>query len=152
MSAEPFSLDTNILVYAHDSNAGAKHTLAVEIIERAVRCDCRLTLQSLSEFYVAVTRKGIVARAEAGAQVEDWLVLFPVLAATADTVRAALAHATAGRANYWDALLVATAGEGGCGFVLSEDMADGGRLGSVAIANPFDGDLLTDVAERLLTP
>jgi predicted nucleic acid-binding protein len=152
MSAEPFSLDTNILVYAHDSNAGAKHALAREIVRRAVRCDCRLTLQSLSEFYVAVTRKGIVARAEAGAQVEDWLVLFPVLAPTPEAVRAALAHATAGRASYWDALLVATAGEGGCVSVLSEDMADGRRLGSVDIANPFDGDVLTDIAEKLLTP
>ncbi|HWE99306.1 MAG TPA: hypothetical protein VG248_05880, partial [Caulobacteraceae bacterium] len=104
----------------------------------------------LSEFYVVVTRKGIVPKAEAAAQVEDWLMLFPALAPTPAAVRAALAHAAAGRAGYWDALLVATAGEGGCGTVLSEDMADGGRLGSVTVVNPFDGADLADLAERLL--
>ena len=65
---------------------------------------------------------------------------------------AALAHASAGRASYWDALLVATAGEGGCGTVLSENMADDGQLGSVTIVNPFQGDSLPDVVQRLLAP
>jgi predicted nucleic acid-binding protein len=152
MNAEPFSLDTNILVYALDSAAGPRHALAAEIVARAATCDCRLTLQSLSEFYVVVTRKGIVPKAEAAAQVEDWLMLFPALAPTPAAVRAALAHASTGRASYWDALLVATAGEGGCGTALSEDMADGGRLGSVTIVNPLQGDSLSDVTKRLLTP
>jgi predicted nucleic acid-binding protein len=151
MSAEPFSLDTNILVNALDNAAGPRHALAAEIIGRAATCDCRLTLQSLSEFYVVVTRKGIAPKAEAAAQVEDWLVLFPTLAPTPGAVRAALAHAAAGRASYWDALLVETAGEGGCGTVLSEDMADSGRLGSVTIVNPFDGGALTDRATALLS-
>jgi predicted nucleic acid-binding protein len=151
MSAEPFSLDTNILVYALDSAAGPRHALAAEIIARAATCDCRLTLQSLSEFYVAVTRKGIVPKPEAAAQVEDWLVLFPSLAPTPEAVRGALAHASAGRASYWDALLVATAGEGGCGSVLSEAMADGTRLGAVTIVNPFDAAALSDRATALLS-
>lgn len=82
MSAETFSLDTNILVYALDSAAGVRHALAAEIVARAATCDCRLTLQSLSEFYGVVPRKGIVPKAEAAAQVEDWLLLFPALAPT----------------------------------------------------------------------
>ena len=151
MSAEPFSLDTNILVYAFDSAAGSKHALAAEIVARAATCDCRLTLQALSEFYVVVTRKGLVPPAEAAAQVEDWLLLFPTLAATATAVRAATAHAAAGRASYWDALLVATTAEAGCRSLLSEDMADGGKLGAVTVINPFGGAALTDLAEQLLT-
>ena len=110
MSAERFSLDTDILVYAFDGSAGARHALAAEIVTRAARRDCRLTLQSLSEFFVVVTGKGIVPRAEAAAQVEDWLVLFATLAPTPSAVRAASAHAIAGSASYWDALLVETAG------------------------------------------
>jgi predicted nucleic acid-binding protein len=49
----------------------------------------------------------------------------------------ALADAVAGRASYWDALLVATAAEAGCELILSEDMADGTRLSGVEIHNPF---------------
>jgi len=50
----------------------------------------------------------------------------------------ALADAGARRASYWDALLVATAAEAGCGLILTEDLADGGKLGGVEIHNPFD--------------
>jgi len=55
----------------------------------------------------------------------------------ADAVRAALADSVAGRASYWDALLVATAAEAGCTLVLSEDMADGTSFSGVEIHNPF---------------
>ncbi|MBI3515449.1 MAG: hypothetical protein HY060_15525, partial [Proteobacteria bacterium] len=40
-------------------------------------------------------------------------------------------------AAYWDALLIATAGEAGCGVILTEDLGDGATLGTVAIHNPF---------------
>lgn len=65
-----FTLDTDLLVYSVDSTAGARHDLAVEIVDRATECDCYLTLQALSEFYAAVTRNGIVRPAEAAAQAE----------------------------------------------------------------------------------
>ena len=150
MSGERFSLDTNILVYALDAAAGAKHLLAAQIVDRAVDRDCLMTLQALSEFYAAVSRKGLVPKAEAAAQVEDWLLLFATLAPTPSAVRAALALGAAGRAAYWDALLAATAAEGGCTILLSEDMADGARLGAVTILNPFDGDRLAPGAAQLL--
>jgi len=152
MSAERFSLDTNILVYALDGGGGLKHEVAAEIVDRATERDCWLTLQSLSEFYVAVTRKSLVSKQEAAAQVEDWLLLFPTLAVTPLAIRAALAHAEAGRASYWDALLVETAGEGGCAFLLSEDMTDGGRLGAVTVANPFGAHGMAPTAARILSP
>jgi predicted nucleic acid-binding protein len=150
MSAEAFSLDTNILVHALDAAAGRKQALAAEILDRAVELDCRLTLQALSEFYVAVTRKGMAPKAEAAAQVEDWLVLFPILSPGPAAVRAALAQAQRGQASYWDALLVATAAEGGCAVVLSEDMADGGRLGAARIVDPFAETGLSAAAQAVL--
>ena len=151
MSAERFSLDTNILVYALDASAGRKHVIAAEIVDRAIDGDCALTLQALSEFYVAATREGIVAKADAAAQVEDWLLLFPTLSHSPSAVRSALADSVAGRASYWDALLVATAAEAGCAVVLSEDMADGGAVAGVRIVNPFGADGLAEEAEAVLT-
>src|SRR5437868_7770651 len=89
MSAEGarFTLDTNLLVYSLDSAAGARHEVALEIVDRAVQSDCWLTLQALSEFHAAVTRKGIVSPAEAAEQVVDWLELFPTVAASAAAIR-----------------------------------------------------------------
>ncbi len=150
MSGERFTLDTNILVYALDASAGRKHAIAAEIVDCAIEADCCLTLQALSEFFVAVTRKGIAPRAEAAAQVEDWLLLFPTVSHSASAVRAALAETAAGRASYWDALLVATAAEAGCRAVLSEDMADGGAVAGVRIFNPFGADGLAPAAKAVL--
>jgi predicted nucleic acid-binding protein len=132
-----FTLDTNLLVYSVDNTAGARHGLAIEIVDRATECDCFLTLQVLSEFYAAVTCKTIVRPAEAAAQVQNWLGAFRCTTASSKAVLTALTDAVAGRASYWDALLVATASEIGCKIMLSEDMTNGGFLGDVRICNPF---------------
>jgi predicted nucleic acid-binding protein len=108
-------------------------------------------LQALSEFYFAVTCKRIAPPDEAAALAGAWLEAFPTIAATRGAVRAALGAAAAGRASYWDALLVATAAEAGCSVILTEDMADGAMLAGVRIHNPFSGSGgLTEEARRLL--
>ena len=148
---ERFTLDTNLLVYAIDNAAGTRHDAARQIIQHAVRVDCWLTLQAVSEFYAVVTRKGIVQPPDAAAQAVDWLDLFPCAVASGVAVRTALADAAVGRASYWDALLVATAGEAGCRVILTEDLADGADLGGVRIHNPFlPSGWLTEQARGLL--
>lgn len=133
----PFTLDTNILVCSVDRPQGERHELALKIVDRAPETDCRLTLQAISEFYSAVTRKRILLAPRAAALAEAWLAVFPCVIGSATAVRSALSAAIAGRAPYWDALLVATAAESGCGMILTEDMADGTTLSGVAIHNPF---------------
>ena len=140
MSAERFTVDTNILVYSIDRDAGLRHRISRAIVEGAVRRNCWLTLQSVSEFYAAVTRKRRMPPHDAASQANDWLDLFPTLQSTPGAARVALAEAAAGRSSYWDALLLATAAEGGCHTILTEDMADGSVLGGVRIVNPFGSD------------
>jgi len=55
MSAERFTLDTNVLVYAVDAHEGSKREFAARIIEAAVGLDCPLAVQAVGEFYVAAT-------------------------------------------------------------------------------------------------
>lgn len=145
-----FTLDTNLLVCGVDRSAGVKHRLSAQILLLAPRLDCWLTLQSLSEFYSVATRKRVMLASEAAAQVNDWLMFFPTMAVSADAIRAALADSVAGRASYWDALLVATAAEAGCRVILTEDLSDGTQLGAVEIHNPFGPADLTPRARRLL--
>jgi predicted nucleic acid-binding protein len=146
-----FSLDTNLLVYSVDSTAGSRHQTAIELVDRATECDCYLTVQALSEFYVVVTRKGMVRPADAAAQAMNWLDAFRCTAASPNAVRSALAEATAGRASYWEALLVATVRKAGCSVLLTEDMGDGTEVGGVRIHNPFtpSGEL-NPIARQLL--
>jgi predicted nucleic acid-binding protein len=150
MTAERFSLDTNVLVYSADRDAGVRHALACEIVERAARRPCVLIVQALGEFYRAVTRKRIVPEAEAATQVDEWLELFPTAAADARGLRAALRAAHGGRFSFWDALFLATAAEAGCAAVISEDFHDGARMGAVVVRHPFKNEKLTDAVQRLL--
>jgi len=82
MSRERFSIDTNILVYSIDSDAGEKHSIAVTLMDALVEYDCIITLQALAEFFHAVTRKGKAPISEAQEIVNDWMLLFPIATAT----------------------------------------------------------------------
>lgn len=148
MSAERFTLDTNILVYSMDTGAGDRKLRAARVIELARRRGCWLTLQAVSEFYAAATRKRLVSLTEAADQANDWLTMFPAVPASVSAVRAALS--AAGRASYWDALLVASAAEAGCTSILTEDMADGAALFDVRVLNPLAGKHFSDPVRRLL--
>lgn len=150
MSAERFTLDTILLVYAVDRTAGWKHELSMEIVDRAVECDCTLTIQALAEFFAAVTRKGLVPKAEAAAQVEDWLELFPTTAADDVALTFALASTKTGRFGFWDALLLATAHVAGCSVVLTEDLHDGAALEGIVVRHPFRAKQLLQPVRDLL--
>ena len=151
MTGERFTLDTNILSYSIDNAAGVRQAMARRIIDMSLACDCWLTLQSVSEFYAAATRKGRMPIEDAAAQAADWLDLFPMIAASATAIRSALLVASSRRASYWDALLVATAAEGGCSTILTEDLADGTTMGGVRVLNPFGDIDLTEAAQQLLS-
>jgi predicted nucleic acid-binding protein len=145
-----FSLDTNVLVYSADRAGGERHERALDIIDRAVRRDCVLTLQALAEFFYVTTRKRMVARAEAAAQLRDWTTEFPTLVADSGALWTALEFTVHGRFGWWDALLLATAERHGCKIVLSENMQDGTRFGDVTILNPFVGEELPEAVAALL--
>lgn len=150
MSGSRFTLDSNILVYALDRQAGERHRLASVIIDRAVLLDCRVTLQAISEFFAVCVRTRLVPIDEAMAQACDWLDMFATAAASADAIRAALSLATSRRASYWDALLVTTAAEAGCSAILTDDLGSGTVLAGVRVVHPFDGARLSPEAEALL--
>jgi len=151
MSDRHFTLDTNILVDALDRQAGTRHALASHIIGLAtVSTNCWLTLQSISEFYAAATRKGLVPVTGARDQALDWLNMFRITAASVSAVRTALGIAASGRASYWDALLVITAAEAGCTAILTEDLADDTTFAGVRVIHPFAGATLSAAAEALL--
>ena len=76
-----FSLDTNILVYAVDRDAGERHERSRDLLGRAARRDCVLTVQALAEFFHAMTRKNLLEPGRASAFVRDWLDVFHVTSA-----------------------------------------------------------------------
>ncbi len=135
-----FSLDTNILVYAIDRDAGERHERSRSLLGRAARADCVLTVQALGEFFHATTRKNLLEPARAGALVRDWLDVFRIAAADGATLVDAMDAVAEHRLSFWDAMLWATVRQSGCSAILSEDMQDGRRLSGVEFVNPFTAD------------
>lgn len=144
-----FSLDTNILVYAVDRDAGERHERSRVLLAQVARADCVLTVQALAEFFHATTRKNLLAPAGAGAFVRGWLDVFRVAVADGASVIEAMDAVAEHRLSFWDAMLWATARQAGCSAILSEDMQDGRRLGGVEFVNPLP-DGATARLDRLL--
>ncbi len=150
MSAEFYTLDTNILVYAVEPAEAWKHHLATAIVDCSIERSCILTVQSLAEFVAVATRRAKRSRIEAVAQARDWLRAFPIVAADADALEVAYAAVEKERFGLSDALLLATARQAGCTIALSEDMHDGARLDGIVVRNPFAGQALAEELRPLL--
>jgi predicted nucleic acid-binding protein len=143
-----FTLDTNILVYAANRDAGVLHRKAQVVVRRAADSGCILLLQALAEFFrVAVAKSGLAVK-EAERIVNAWRDVFPVHCADERALVDAMDAVAAHKLAFWDAMLWATARRAGCRVVLSEDFQDGRELGGVVFLNPFAANaspLLIDV-------
>jgi predicted nucleic acid-binding protein len=135
-----FTLDTNVLVYAIDTNAGDRHTIALDIVGRARGRDCVLTLQSLAELFRVLTGQRLnVPAATAADIVQQWRDTMPVVAADEDCLTDAIDAVTHHSWSFWDAMIWATAKKHGCRLLVSEDCQPGRTLGAVTMINPFIG-------------
>ena len=150
MSAERFSIDTSVLVYSVDARESVKHELAVAVIGKAVRLDCPLALQAIGEFYVAATARLKLDAKDAARRADQLMTSFETFPHSKTAMRAAADEASKGRFSFWDGLILASAAEAGCTHLLSEDITDGARFGSIVVVHPFDGKDLSSGAKELL--
>ena len=129
-------VDTNILVYAHDRSAGKKHEKAVELLVRLFEEKTKaVSVQVLTEFYAAATKKLAMTSAEAEQVLIDmaaWVIHRPD---HADLIRAAGLQRRH-HISWWDALIVNSAIELGCSVLWTEDLSSGQRYGGVMARNP----------------
>jgi len=132
-----FSIDTNVLIYSIDADAGLRHEQAMALLDELAERDCMLTLQALAELFHAVTCKDKVPVADARAMVQDWMTLFPTATADARTLPAAIELRAEHGFAFWDAMLVQTARGAGVTRLLTEDMQHGRRVGPLLLENPF---------------
>jgi predicted nucleic acid-binding protein len=137
MTNKRLTLDTNILIYAIDRDAGKKHEMAMQTVESAMDMDCILTIQALAEFYSAATRKGYASHDRVAPIIDAWRQVFPVVGNNEKV----LMRAMQARANYdlsfWDAMIWAAAKEASCTLLLTEDFTHNQKIEGVLIQNPF---------------
>lgn len=138
MSDKTF-VDTNVLIYAHDVDAGRKHEIAKAVLrELWVEQTGVVSTQVLQEFYVNATRKirTPLPKAAARSVVATYGAWCVDGINTADINTAFQIEDDAG-IGFWDALIVAVAARSGARRVLSEDLNSRQSMAGVTIENPF---------------
>jgi predicted nucleic acid-binding protein len=140
MSAETSGfLDTNILIYAHDVDAGDRHWRAKEVVRRFWDSgQGMLSTQVLNEFYVNATQKipSPMDPPRVRAVIQAYLS-WNVQTLGPDSVLAASEIQQRYRISYWDALIVHAASKGGASVLYTEDLNAGQVMEGVRIVNPL---------------
>ena len=138
MSALVF-VDTNVLLYTVDSRDLAKQATARVWVTWCWKQQAgRISTQVLNEFYNnAITKfKSTMPVQQARARVRDLRQWQPPHLDTY-TVDGAWALQDRYQLSYWDALIISSAQQQGCSFLLSEDMQHLQRFETVQLVNPF---------------
>jgi predicted nucleic acid-binding protein len=132
-------VDTNILVYAHDTSAGYKHAAARALVEDLWNSGLGvLSTQVLQEFCVSVRRRAArpMPASEVRALVQDFS-RWRVVVNTSESVVRGLEIESRYKISFRDALIVQAAEDAEASILYSEDLTNGQRYGSVRVANPF---------------
>jgi predicted nucleic acid-binding protein len=132
-------VDSNVLIYAHDLDAGPRQQRAAKrLIELWDAQAGRLSTQVLQEFYVNVTQKIKVPLSRSAARevvrnyapwVESWI--------TPATVIRASEIGDVWHLSFWDGMILAAAEEIHATKLLSEDLNHDQVIAGVRIVNPF---------------
>lgn len=131
------ALDTNILAYAEGVNGAAMQQRTLDLIPRLPDDVPALPVQVLGELFNVLVRKARRAPADARAVILRWRDSYPVIESSRSAILAAVDLATDHQLSIWDAVILASAGEGGCRLLLSEHLQDGFTRGGVTVVNPY---------------
>jgi predicted nucleic acid-binding protein len=132
-------VDTNILVYAHDSTAGAKHERAKTLVERLWQERTgAISTQILQELAMNLRRKVAAPLSVKEVQeiISDYLT-WQVIVNDGAAILEALDFEQRYKISFWDALIVQAAHTAGAQVLYTEDLADGQRYGNVMVENPL---------------
>lgn len=137
--ADKYFVDTNILIYAHDRDAGLKHDRARQLIEHLWKTGQGvLSTQILQELCLNLRRK--VARPlpvdEIRRLIQDYLS-WEIVVNTPASVIQALEIELRYKISYWDALVLQAADNCGAAVLYSEDLAAGQKYGAIRVVNPL---------------
>ncbi|MGB2715417.1 MAG: PIN domain-containing protein [Vicinamibacterales bacterium] len=137
--SDKFFVDTNILMYAHDSSAGEKHERAKALLEVLWRDRTGVVItQVLQELTVNLRRKaGRPLDARATREIVADYLTWQVVVNGGESILDALDLEERYQISFWDALVLHAAHASGAEVLYSEDLSHGQTYGSVRVVNPL---------------
>jgi predicted nucleic acid-binding protein len=135
-----FFLDTNVFVYLFDATAPAKAKKASRLVRAAVDAGRGIVnYQVVQEFFNVAFRR--FAQPMSMAEAEQYLITVfrPLLAIHSSPALFVEALRIAGKCRlaWYDSIIVASALEGQCDTLYSEDFQHGREIEGLRIENPF---------------
>jgi predicted nucleic acid-binding protein len=135
-----FFLDTNVFVYSFDAGSPKKAAQSARLIKSAIETRGGIvSYQVVQEFFNVALRR--FAKPMSTADAEQYLstTFRPLLSVHSSPALygEALRIGARFRLAWYDSLIVASAIEGQCDVLYSEDFQDGQQFGTVVISNPF---------------
>ncbi len=133
------AFDTNILVYAEGMHGQAAKERARRLIADLPAESGMVPVQVLGELFKVLVRKAgwTAENARLAALSWRWRSTLQPIGTTPEVMETAFELATAHQQQIWDSVILSAAHEGGCAFLLSEDLQDGFSWRGVTVANPF---------------
>jgi predicted nucleic acid-binding protein len=134
-----YFIDTNIIVYAHNSDYPGKQIPAQKIIFDGIRSNKGvISAQVLSEFFVTITKK-IKQNISVHAAKHEILLLshLTVVDIDYDLVLRVVSLQNQLQLSYWDSLILAAAERSDCDTLYSEDLSHGQKYTGINCINPF---------------
>lgn len=131
-------IDTNILVYAYDVDAGTRHKKAKAIVMEAWQAPKFpwISVQVLQELLAALRKGGIQLRqaCKLVSPHTHWRVIETDVA----LFRSGMDESIRWQLSHWDGLILAAARRAGVKTLLSEDFNTGQDYGGIRAVNPFE--------------
>lgn len=140
MSGDKYFLDANVLVYSFDLFDPRKADIAEKLVRRALTSGLGvISYQVVQEFVNVGLRQ--FANPMTVAELERYFfpVLLPLMkiSSSAPLFLQALQPQSSRKLAWYDSLIIASALEGGCKVLYSEDLQHGQHFGDLVIENPF---------------
>ena len=133
-------IDSNVFVYLFDHTDASRRDMARETVQRGIaEGSAAISFQVVQEVLNVTTHKMEQPLSDTDAIAFFDTVLAPLwrVYPSGNLYRRAIEVKTRYRFGFYDSLIVASALEGGCTRLLSEDLQDGQTIGSLTVENPF---------------
>jgi predicted nucleic acid-binding protein len=115
-------IDTNVFIYLYSEDENEKQIIAQKAVDRY---ECIISTQVLNEFSNICIKKLLKRPEEVALAIDEITEQCNVLRLEKEDIKQALnIHKNSGY-NYYDCLMIVSALNSGCDYLLTEDLADG---------------------------
>lgn len=136
------AIDTNVFVYATDSDEPTKQAKAKNLLVKLVPASTRTILlwQVAGELLNCMRRwesRGKISAIDVEDNIRDVLRSFPMVISNENVITRSLSLSSRYSLSHWDSMLLAACIEVGVDTLYSEDLSGGVTYDSVQVVNPF---------------